>query len=246
MQIIYFYSLKVLKFNKPSNLIKFILNKLSLNEKIFLVTLNSLMLFHYFIEKKFKKILEEADIIIPESIGIKLIFKIYNKKIKIINGIDFLKYIFSMAEKYSLSIFLLGSYDEILKKAVKNIKKEYPKIKIIGYHNGYFKSEKKILKTINKLEPDILLVGLGSVKQEKWICKNLKKIRAKLFLGVGGSFDVLSGKKKRAPIILRILNLEWLYRLIFSFSIKRLITIFKIFLLLIIVIISRIRKIFKF
>ncbi|GIW21992.1 MAG: hypothetical protein KatS3mg068_0999 [Candidatus Sericytochromatia bacterium] len=73
--------------------------------------------------------------------------------------------------------------------------------------------EENIIKEINSLNVDIIFVGLGVPKQEKWIKENINKLNAKVFVGVGGSFDVFSGKIKRAPKIMINLHLEWLYRL---------------------------------
>ena len=96
------------------------------------------------------------------------------------------------------------------------MQEKYPHLKIVGGHNGYFdeKEEKKILYDIKKLSPSILLVGLGAPKQEKWIYDNIRLTTAKVAIGIGGSFDVMSGKTKRAPKIFCKLGLEWFYRLL--------------------------------
>lgn len=93
---------------------------------------------------------------------------------------------------------------------------KYKGLKVVGYRNGYFspKDESQILADIRNASPDLLLVGLGSPKQEKWIYDNLRFTCAKAAIGVGGSFDVMAGNIKRAPKIYRKFGLEWLYRLI--------------------------------
>ncbi len=90
----------------------------------------------------------------------------------------------------------------------------YPQLKIAGHRHGYFSSteEKEIIREIGDLSPDILFVGLGSPRQEKWIFAHLKELNVNSALGIGGSFDVISNKLKRAPVFLRRMNLEWLYR----------------------------------
>ena len=96
------------------------------------------------------------------------------------------------------------------------MKAAYPGLKILGTRNGYFTSaeEKDIIREIKSLSPDLLLVGLGAPKQEKWIYENLRFTGAKVAIGVGGSFDVMAGNIKRAPKIFQKLGLEWFYRLL--------------------------------
>ena len=97
---------------------------------------------------------------------------------------------------------------------VNKIKSEYPNINILGFSDGYVKDRDKVFKEIIKLKPDVCLVALGIPHQEKLIYKYLDKFDKGIFVGVGGSFDVLSGSKKRAPKIFIKLNLEWFYRII--------------------------------
>ena len=94
------------------------------------------------------------------------------------------------------------------------LNKNYPKLKIVGATNGYVVDKDGVFKEISKLKPDIVLVALGIPLQEKLIYKHLGKFDKGIFVGVGGSFDVISGHKKRAPKIFIKLNLEWLYRIL--------------------------------
>ena len=103
---------------------------------------------------------------------------------------------------------------KVIEKLVNVIKEKYSNINILGYSNGYEKDKDAIMKKIVKLNPDICLVALGIPYQEKLINKYIDIAKKGIYVGVGGSFDVLSGTKKRAPKIFIKLNLEWLYRLI--------------------------------
>lgn len=128
---------------------------------------------------------------------------------------DFINHFFKIAERKMWTIYLLGTTQDSLHKAAKRIKVLFPKIKIVGLHNGFFdiKEEKKIILDINLKKPKILIVGLGSPTQEKWINNNYRKLNAEVFWGVGAMFDVISGKLPRAPKWIQDLGLEWLYRL---------------------------------
>ena len=120
----------------------------------------------------------------------------------------------SMSSEKGYKIFLYGAKEEVVKTAKKKLKEKYENIKIVGTMNGYEKDEQKIIDAINKSNADIVFVALGSPKQENWILNNKEKINAKIFQGVGGSFDVISGNIKRAPKWMQKIGLEWLYRLI--------------------------------
>ncbi len=113
------------------------------------------------------------------------------------------------------SFYLLGASEEVIKKTISKLKKEYPDINIIGYRNGFLKEgdkEEIIAELINK-KPDVVFIAQGSPRQE-YLMDELIKIHPALYMGLGGSFDVYCGLKKRAPGIFLKLNLEWLYRLL--------------------------------
>jgi N-acetylglucosaminyldiphosphoundecaprenol N-acetyl-beta-D-mannosaminyltransferase len=113
------------------------------------------------------------------------------------------------------SIFLLGGAPQIADISAANLSKLYPGLKIAGTHDGYFTpdDEPAILKLISDAKPDALFVGLDMPRQELWIARNVQKLKASVVIGVGGSFDVISGKLKRAPEWMRALHIEWLFRL---------------------------------
>ena len=181
-------------------------------------TPNPQMLLQASNSKRKSKLLNSADFNIPDGIGVVIASKLTNGKIKKrISGIDIAEEILSLSQKFGYKIFLLGAEKGTAKKAAKNIKKRFPKIKICGTHHGYFNKSGKdndaLIKTINQTSPDIIFVCMGYPMQEKWIIKNADKIKsAKVFIGLGGSLDVWSGKIHRAPAPFKILGLEWLYR----------------------------------
>jgi len=121
-----------------------------------------------------------------------------------------------IAEKQNFSIFLLGANESILALCVKNLKKSFPGILIAGSHDGYYKQENElqIIDLINKARPDILLIGMPSPKKELFCQKYKTQLNVKYILGVGGYFDIISGRIKRAPKWMQNIGLEWTYRLI--------------------------------
>ena len=124
----------------------------------------------------------------------------------------------SFCEKNKLSIFFLGTTQEILNRAKTNILRVYPNLLIKGIHHGFFNKEGKendeVVELINKNKPDILVVSFGMPLQEKWLNENWKKLDARVFLVGGACFDYASGCLKRGPKILTDNGFEWFCRLI--------------------------------
>lgn len=161
--------------------------------------------------------IESAEMVIPDGIGLVYASKILKHPLKErVTGIDFLGKSLKYLEETGKSVFLFGSKPGIADKAAEKMKQAYPKLRVVGTRNGYFKpeEEEEILEEINKAEPDLLCVALGSPKQELFVLKYKDRLKAKAAIGVGGSLDVWSGELKRAPEFYRKHGLEWLYRFI--------------------------------
>jgi len=164
-----------------------------------------------------KDILLSADYLIPDGIGIVKASKKQRGAIKKrITGIDLMDGLCALAAQNSYRIFLLGAAEESVQGTKVFLEEKYPDLSICGVQNGYWQDDQKLLSDINETNPDIILVALGSPKQEMWIRENMKRLSACVYQGVGGSFDVFSGKVKRAPRWMQQIGLEWLYRLIFQ------------------------------
>ena len=191
-------------------------NNLRISKKTFIVTANPET---YMLSKKddeMKSIIyNNENLIVPDGISIVKTASYFGIDLKErITGVDLCSYLLKLADENKYSLYLFGSTSDVIEKLVNVIKEKYSNINILGYSNGYEKDKDAIMKKIVKLNPDICLVALGIPYQEKLINKYLDIAKKGIYVGVGGSFDVLSGTKKRAPKIFIKLNLEWLYRLI--------------------------------
>ncbi|MBU5487580.1 WecB/TagA/CpsF family glycosyltransferase [Clostridium sp. MSJ-8] len=173
-----------------------------------------------------KNFMNEHTIIIPDGVGTVIASKIVKHPVKEkIAGIDVMKEIIKNSAKEKKPVYFLGSKQEVVEKCVENIKKEYPNLKVSGYHDGYFDVDNcsDIVDEIIASKPWAIFVAMGSPKQENFIYNNFDKIPASVFMGVGGSFDIFAGNLKRAPKWMIKLGLEWLYRVVKEpFRIKRL------------------------
>ncbi len=93
-----------------------------------------------------------------------------------------------------------------------------PGLKISGHHDGYFSDEAEVIKEISTTKPDVLLIGMGSPKQESFISRNRVEMGVPIMIGVGGSLEVFAGAKRRAPGLLQRTGMEWAYRSIIDTS----------------------------
>lgn len=185
-------------------------------EKKFIITVNPEIIIESQNDKELNKMLLNKDnIIVPDGISIVKASQKYDKKIEErITGVDLSIKLLELANKYKKSIYLFGATDEVVRQLKGNIHNKYPDISNVYIKNGYVKDKNKAFQDIISKQPDIILVALGVPMQEKIINANISKFKKGIFVGVGGTFDVLSGTKKRAPKIFIKLNLEWLYRII--------------------------------
>lgn len=168
-------------------------------------------------DKELMNILHEADMVIPDGIGVVWASKYSETRLtERVAGYDLTQNLMAELAATGQTFYFFGGAPGVASAAARMMMKKYPGLKVVGVHNGYFdeKEEKKIIQDIKTKSPSILLVGLGAPKQEKWIYDNIRLVGAKVAIGVGGSFDVMAGNVKRAPKIFRKLGLEWFYRLI--------------------------------
>ena len=200
-------------FNK---FIKQIKNNLLKKKKTFIVTANPETFMFSEKDKDLEDIILDKNVtVVPDGIGIVKAAKMVNKPVKArITGIDIANELLNIANENNLALYLFGSAKEVIKAMEEVINKKYPNIKLLGTSDGYVKDKDKVFDKIVKLSPDIVMVALGIPNQEKLIYKHYNKFKKGVFIGVGGSFDVISGYKKRAPKIFIKLNLEWLYRIL--------------------------------
>ena len=214
-----------IRVNKPGKVLNYNICKLNKKEIInelnnsdnrnILFNINPIIMVNFNDKKEFKKFINKEKYNIPDGFGtiVGLRFK-DNKGYSQITGVDMFDSLLYNACKYDKKVYLYGAKKEVIEKTVKVLKEKYINLNICGYMSGYSK-EKDVLNDIKKCKPDYLFVGIGSPKQEEFIIKNEKLFRnISVIMPVGGTFDVVSGLKKRAPIIYQKLHLEWLYRMI--------------------------------
>lgn len=162
--------------------------------------------------------LVEADILIPDGIGVVIAVNLLSdKKIARVAGADLMPRICELSLNNKNGIFLFGATKDVNDRAVDVLKNGFEGVNIVGTKDGYVKQEDMddLVAEINASKAEILFVALGSPVQEKWISEYKSKLKyVKVIQGVGGTFDALTGNVKRAPKIFRDIHLEWFYRLV--------------------------------
>jgi N-acetylglucosaminyldiphosphoundecaprenol N-acetyl-beta-D-mannosaminyltransferase len=191
-----------------------IMEDIKRKKKSFIVAINPEKLMKAKDDEELRSLLNKADYQIPDGIGVILASKLKRGKIKErVTGIDLMLALCKEADKQGKSVFLYGAKPGIADEAKEELKKTFPTLQIVGTINGYENDSRVIRDAINRANPDILFVALGSPRQENWILSHMHELSPSIYQGVGGSFDVIAGRISRAPVFFQKLGLEWFYRL---------------------------------
>lgn len=179
-------------------------------------TPNSEIIMEAYRDAEFCEILNNADLLTADGIGVVYASKILKKPIsERAAGYDIARLVLEKLNYTDHKLFLFGGKPGVAEEAAENLKKEYKELNIVGTRNGYFKPEEEaeIVQQINDSGADIVFVCLGAPKQEKWINTHKDELNVKVAMGIGGSLDVFAGRVERAPDFWCKIGMEWFYRL---------------------------------
>ena len=180
-----------------------------------ILSVNPLMLEAASQDPALAEIFSQAHFCAPESAGMAIIAHLKGIPIQeTIPGIELMADLCAMAEKNGWPVCFVGGKPGVGEKTVQELRKRYPGLIVAGVFHGYLSDdeERHSLGTIKKSNPKLIFAALGVPRQEKWIFQNRKILEGAAALGVGGSFDVISGNLRRSPLWLRRVGLEWLFR----------------------------------
>ncbi len=201
--------------NDQSNFFSLMEDCLQGEKRTFVVTANPEIFMQAEGDSKLAELLEDPDTtLIADGIGIVKGASMLGIPVKErIPGVELAEFLLSACAKHGKSVYLFGAKREVLDTLCKVLLEKYPNFSIAGTCDGYVSDKDAVFEVIKALSPDLVLVALGVPQQEALIYRHLKSFSKGIFVGVGGSFDVLSGLKARAPKLFIRLNLEWLYRI---------------------------------
>jgi N-acetylglucosaminyldiphosphoundecaprenol N-acetyl-beta-D-mannosaminyltransferase len=198
-----------------SHAVEIVINRIKRRQKTFCVAVNPIKIYRAQSDIKLKQLINSAHMHICDGVGTAIAGRIlYGKKLRRITGIDLFLELVARAEKEGLKVFLLGASKDASKGACENLLNRHPKLQIVGRYCGYFNGSDKVVRMINQSGADMLFVAMGSPRQENWIHEHIDDINTPFLMGIGGTLDVVSGRIKRAPKLVRRSGTEFIYRLI--------------------------------
>jgi N-acetylglucosaminyldiphosphoundecaprenol N-acetyl-beta-D-mannosaminyltransferase len=181
------------------------------------VTMNAEIVIQAGHDTELADIIQHADLVTPDGSGIIMALRLHGIEQPRYAGIDLGEDLIRLAAQpeHNYPVFFYGGKPQIVKQAAQKWQTEFPDLQIVGVEHGYLDAEEKekLLHQIQSTQPKIILVALGMPRQEIWIRDNFHLCPQAIWIGVGGSFDVWSGVKNRAPQYIRDLDLEWMYRI---------------------------------
>jgi N-acetylglucosaminyldiphosphoundecaprenol N-acetyl-beta-D-mannosaminyltransferase len=164
-----------------------------------------------------KKSIEEADVVLADGLGVVWLSRLMGDSLpERVAGIDIMYRLLECASQMKYGVYFLGAKPEVVKKVVEIVKVDYPGVRIAGYRDGYFdeSEEKEVAENVRDSFADILFVAMNSPKKENFLRRWREQMNVPVCHGVGGSFDVVAGVTKRAPVWMQNCGLEWLCRLL--------------------------------
>lgn len=162
------------------------------------------------LRREVRSLIEQASYVCCDGFGISLAAKAFGEELPRVAGVDLAWELCRMAEREGFTVYLLGGREGVAEKAKAALLREYPDLRVVGCHHGYFPGPGPV-DEIAALSPDLLLVGMGFPKQERWILSH-RDCGAGALMGVGSTFDIWSGRFPRAPRWVREAGFEWLWR----------------------------------
>ena len=180
------------------------------------ITANPIMVMEALDNPAFDRVLRRADMIVPDGAGVVWAAKAGGNPVaERVAGFDLMHRLLEEGEKRRWTAYLLGTTQEIIEAAAEKLQLQYPQVRIVGYRNGFFgpSEDEAIVEEIRELKPHLLFVARG-MEKEAWNADYKQRLGVPFIMGVGGSFDIVSGQLKRAPMLYQKLKLEWLYRLL--------------------------------
>lgn len=156
-----------------------------------------------------------SSVIIPDGVGTVIASRLAGSPVREkLAGIEVMEGIIERCSKKGQGIYLIGAKEEVVSACAEKLKLKYPGLDVMGWHNGYFDIDNcgAIISDMKEKKPEAVFVAMGSPRQDRFILKYMNELPCRIFMGVGGSFDVISGNAQRAPEWMIKIGMEWLYR----------------------------------
>lgn len=180
------------------------------------VSINAAKLVALHDDPKLRAVIEGCELVSPDGQSVVWASRLLGRPLpERVNGTELMFALMDVAQQRGYGVYILGARAEVLERAVARLRELYPKLRIVGYRNGYFSDEESgaVAEEIRAAGPEILFVAISSPRKEYWLAEHGRTIGVPYVMGVGGSIDVVAGKTRWAPPWVRRAGLEWLFRL---------------------------------
>ncbi|MFC4777838.1 WecB/TagA/CpsF family glycosyltransferase [Paenibacillus sp. GCM10023252] len=197
--------------------VDYLTNAIEARRLTHVITANPIMIMSAVESETYYNMIRKADLIVPDGAGVVWAASHVGQPVaERVPGFDLMHRLMAVGETRRWKAYLLGTTQEIIEAAAEKLQLQYPQVKIVGYRNGYFgeAEDAEVVREIKEAAPDLLFVARSAATQEPWIARYKQELGVPLIMGIGGSFDIIAGKLKRAPVIFQRLRLEWFYRLL--------------------------------
>lgn len=196
--------------------VKHIENSIKNNSFVQHVVINVAKIISMLSDSKLRESVESCDIINIDGMGVVWGARFLGHDVpERVAGVDLFYELLAMSAQNGFSVYLLGAKDDVVSATAHKVQELYPSLKVVGYHHGYFwDDEEAMVEKIRVSRAQLLFVAITSPKKENFINRWKDKLGVNFVMGVGGTFDVVAGKVKRAPLWMQNAGLEWLYRVI--------------------------------
>ncbi|MFD1953927.1 WecB/TagA/CpsF family glycosyltransferase [Paenibacillus thailandensis] len=181
------------------------------------ITANPIMIMSALDNPDYYRMMRTAELIVPDGAGVVWAASHVGRPVaERVAGFDLMHRLLAFGERRRWKVYLLGTTKDTIETAAEKLQLQYPQVRIVGVRDGFFgpSEDAEVVAQIRAAAPDMLFVARGADTQEPWIAKYKHELGVPLIMGVGGSFDIIAGKLKRAPVLFQRLRLEWFYRLL--------------------------------
>jgi N-acetylglucosaminyldiphosphoundecaprenol N-acetyl-beta-D-mannosaminyltransferase len=166
---------------------------------------------------RLRRIMHECAIVSADGQGIVWASKLLGDPLpERVNAADLMEALFPIAETKGYRVYVLGARQDVLERAISNLERQFPKLEIAGYRNGYFGSEDdaEVVEAIRSARSDLLFAAMSSPKKEYWLAEHKHELGVPFVMGVGGAIDAVAGLTRRAPVWVRKIGMEWFFRMV--------------------------------
>ncbi|MDK2971495.1 MAG: N-acetylglucosaminyldiphosphoundecaprenol N-acetyl-beta-D-mannosaminyltransferase [Candidatus Sumerlaeota bacterium] len=209
------HGIPVTMFDSYEHAVRCVRDRINAGRKTFCVAINPEKIFGAHRKPVLRDILLKANMHICDGVGAAIAARLlHGERLPRITGVGLFTELMKAAPRERWCIYLLGASPEANEGARRRLEQDHPGIRIVGARDGFFESNEEVVRDINDSGAHMLFVAMGSPKQEQWIIDNYERLDTTFMMGVGGTYDVVSGRVNRAPAFFRKTGTEWLYRLL--------------------------------